>query len=109
MDCKYCPYATPYYPAEKVENYNLATQFALAMKRLDDYAKAKRNYKPLYDFRLADGTPVKEYGNFIQVGYKLIPKYDLSYFNTINDEEKTIINNIIIMINNTEINAELNI
>lgn len=109
MDCKYCPYATPYYPTEKVENYNLATQFALAMKRLDDYAKAKRNYKPLYDFRLADGTPVKEYGNFIQVGYKLIPKYDLSYFNTINDEEKTIINNIIIMINNTEINTELNI
>ena len=79
------------------------------MKRLDDYAKAKRNYKPLYDFRLADGTPVKEYGNFIQVGYKLIPKYDLSYFNMINDEEKTIINNFIIMINNTEINAELNI
>lgn len=71
-----------------MENYNLATQFALAMKRLDDYAKAKRNYKPLYDFRLADGTPVKEYGNFIQVGYKLILKYDLSYFNTINDEEK---------------------
>lgn len=108
MDCKYCPYATPLFKG-KEENYNLATQFALAMKRLDEYAKAKRDYKPLYDFRLADGTPVKEYGNFIQVGYKLIPKYDRSYFNHINEEEKIIINNIIVMINNTELNAEINI
>lgn len=29
--CTYCPY--------KVDNYNLATQFDLAMKKLDDYAK----------------------------------------------------------------------
>lgn len=52
----------------------MATQFELAMKRLDNYAKTQRDYAPLYDFRLEDGTPVREYANFIQVGYKLIPK-----------------------------------
>lgn len=99
--CAYCPYA---------ENYNLATQFELAMKKLDDYAKTQRNYSPLYDFKLEDGTPVREYKNFIQVGYKLIPKYDGGYFARITPEEKTIVNNIIVMINNnTEINANLNI
>lgn len=102
--CRYCPFEY------EEENYNLATQFELALKRLDDYAKAKRDYKALYDFRLADGTPVREYNNFIQVGYKLIPKNDLrGYFYNLPKEEKTVINNVIIMINNsTEINAELN-
>ena len=101
--CTYCPFAE--------ENYSLATQFELAMKKLDDYAKLRRDYrKPLYDFRLPDGTPVKEYGNFIQVGYKLIPKYNRGYIMSLPREEKTIINNVIIMINNnTEINASLNL
>lgn len=101
--CTYCPY--------KVDNYNLATQFDLAMKKLDDYAKMRRScHKPLYDFRLPDGTPVKEYGNFIQVGYKLIPKYNRNYIISMPEEDQAIINNIIIMINNsTEINATLNI
>lgn len=101
--CTYCPFAE--------ENYSLATQFELAMKKLDDYAKLRRDYrKPLYDFRLPDGTPVKEYGNFIQVGYKLIPKYNRGYIMSLPCEEKTIINNVIIMINNnTEINASLNL
>ena len=81
------------------------------MKKLDDYVKMRRScHKPLYDFRLPDGTPVKEYGNFIQVGYKLIPKYNRNYIIGMPEEDRTIINNIIIMINNsTEINATLNI
>ena len=88
----------------------MATQFELSMKRLDDYVKAKRNYEPLYDFRLDDGTPVKEYNNFIQVGYRLIPKNNLrSFYYNLPKKEQTVINNIIVMINNnTEINAELN-
>ena len=81
------------------------------MKILVDYALLRRDYrKPLYDFRLPDGTPVKEYGNFIQVGYKLIPKYNRGYIMSLPREEKTIINNVIVMINNnTEINASLNL
>ena len=88
----------------------MATQFELAMKRLDDYAKTQRDYAPLYDFRLEDGTPVREYANFIQVGYKLISKNNFAgYYRSLPKEEKTVINNIIIMVNNsTEINAELN-
>lgn len=102
-ECKYCPF--------KTENYNMATQFELSMKRIDDYVKAKREYKPLYDFILDDGTPVREYNNFIQVGYRLIPKNNLrEYYLNLPKKEKTIINNIIVMINNsTEINAELNL
>jgi hypothetical protein len=101
--CRYCPF-------EREENYNMATQFELAMKRLDDYAKTQRDYAPVYDFRLEDGTPVREYANFIQVGYKLIPKNNFAgYYRSLPKEEKTVINNIIIMVNNsTEINAELN-
>lgn len=101
--CRYCPF-------ESGENYNMATQFELSMKRLDDYVKAKRNYEPFYDFRLDDGTPVKEYNNFIQVGYRLIPKNNLrGFYHNLPKKEQTVINNIIVMINNnTEINAELN-
>lgn len=100
--CSCCPFA------KKVENYNLATEFELAMMKLDNYAKTQR-VKSLYDFRLPDGTPVKEYGNFIQVGYNLIPKYDRGYFSNIGKAEKNIINNIIVVINNdTRYNAEFN-
>lgn len=103
-NCKYCPFNKP-------ENYNIATQFELAMKKLDDYAKLKRGYKPLYDFLLPDGTPVREYSNFIQVGYNMIPKKGYhNYFNGLSNEEKINITNIIIVINNTiEVNAELNL
>lgn len=101
--CTYCPY--------NEENYNLATQFELAMKKLDDYAKMQRKYqKPLYDFRLDDGTPVKEYNNFIQVGYRLIPKYNRAYILAMPKKEQVVINNLIVMINNsTEINTTLNV
>lgn len=101
--CKYCPFA-------KEENYDFATEFELALKRLDMYAKTKRDYKPLYDFLLEDGTPVREYQNFIQVGYKLIPKNNIrGYYANLPKKEQTVVNNFIIMVNNsTEINAELN-
>lgn len=101
--CTYCPLN------DDVEDYNLATNFERALKRLDDYGKSIRGYKPLYDFKLGDGTPVKEYANFIQVGYKLIPKTNsLGYIRSLPKEERYVINNIIIMINNiTEIETNI--
>ena len=100
-ECRYCPFY-------KEENYNLATQFELAMKKLDDYVKRHRDYKPLYDFKLADGTPVREYSNFIQVGYKLIPKNNYcNFYNSLSEKDKKYINNIIIVINK-EFNTTLN-
>lgn len=98
-ECKYCPFS------EEEENYNIATDFELAMKKLDRYYKEKYGYKKLYDFKLADGTPVKEYQNFIQIGYKLIPKNNIRYtLNNLSDRDKKNIYNFIVIINNTELN-----
>ena len=83
------------------ENYNIATDFERAMKKLDDYYKCHKNNKCYYDFKLADGTPVREYQNFIQIGYNLIPKKNYqNYFNNLSKENKTLILNVITIINN---------
>lgn len=101
----HCPLATNYY----APTYNLCTQFELAMKKLDDYAKMKRNYTPLYDMLLEDGTPVREYNNFIQVGYNFIPKRGSSaYFERMNNLEKSRINNLIIVVNQITNRVEYN-
>lgn len=97
--CKYCPFA------EDIKNYDIATDFERAMKKLDEYYKEKKGYKKLYDFTLSDGTPVKEYQNYIQIGYKLIPKNNIRYtLNHLSDKDRKIINNFIFIINNTEFN-----
>lgn len=97
--CKYCPFA------DDIKNYDIATNFERAMKKLDEYYKTKKGYRQLYDFRLSDGTPVKEYQNYIQIGYKLIPKNNIRYtLNNLSDRDKKIINNFIFIINNTELN-----
>ena len=97
--CKYCPFY------DEPKNYDIATNFELAMKKLDEYSKQKYGYKKLYDFVLEDGTPVKEYQNFIQVGRTIIPKNNIRYtLNTLREKERIVINNFIIMINNTEYN-----
>ena len=97
--CTYCPFY------EEPEDYNIATNFERAMKKLDDYYKRKTGYKQLYDFKLADGTPVKEYQNFIQIGYKIIPKNNIRHtLNNLSDRDKKTINNFIFIINNTELN-----
>lgn len=96
---RYCPFFNI------TENYNIATDFEKAMKKLDDYYKEKYGYKKLYDFKLPDGTPVKEYQNFIQIGYNIIPKDNMYYYlNNLSEKNKTIINNFIVIINNTELN-----
>ena len=97
--CKYYPFY------EEPKNYDIATNFELAMKKLDEYSKQKYGYKKLYDFVLEDGTPVKEYQNFIQVGHTIIPKNNIRYtLNNLREKERIAINNFIIMINNTEYN-----
>lgn len=101
-DCVYCPYNNKNF-------FNYASKFEEALMRLNQYAKNKYGYDQLYDFELADGTPVKEYNNFIQVGYRIIPKNDYrGYYSSLSSREKTVINNIVIVINNT-INADLNL
>ena len=95
----YCPFL------RDVENYDIATNFELTMKKLDDYYKERYGYKKLYDFKLPDGTPVKEYQNFIQIGYKLIPKNNIrNTLNSLTDREKIVINTFIITINNMNFN-----
>lgn len=97
--CKYCPFYN------EPKNYDIATNFELAMKKLDEYSKQKYGYKKLYDFVLEDGTPVKEYQNFIQVGRTIIPKNNIRYtLNNLREKERIVINNFIVMINNTEYN-----
>lgn len=97
--CKYCPFYN------EPKNYDIATSFELAMKKLDEYSKQKYGYKKLYDFVLEDGTPVKEYQNFIQVGRTIIPKNNIRYtLNNLREKERIVINNFIVMINNTEYN-----
>lgn len=96
---KYCPFYN------EPKNYDIATNFELAMKKLDEYSKQKYGYKKLYDFVLEDGTPVKEYQNFIQVGRTIIPKNNIRYtLNNLREKERIVINNFIVMINNTEYN-----
>lgn len=93
--CKYCPFY------EEPKDYNIATSFERAMKKLDEYYKQKYGYKKLYDFKLSDGTPVKEYQNFIQIGYNIIPKNNISYtLNNMKRKDLVIINKFIIAINN---------
>ena len=92
----------PIIEEDNIEDYNIATNFERAMRKLDKYYKEKYGYKKLYDFKLADGTPVKEYQNFIQVGYNLIPKNNMyNYLNNLSEENKITIINFIVTINNT--------
>lgn len=60
---------------------------------------------PTYDFKIG-GIPVKIFGNYIQVGSKILPKYTTSsIFNNMTKEEKVIIYNISLEINSINIAA----
>ena len=90
--------------------YNAAREFDIALKRLSEYASRQRNYTPLYDFLLSNGTPVREYKDFIQVGYDLIPKNNAySYVNRMNARSQTNIINLTVVINNIVNNTEISI
>lgn len=60
---------------------------------------------PTYDFKIG-GVPVKVFGNYIQVGSKILPKYTTSsMFKDMTKEEKIIIYNISLEINSISIAA----
>lgn len=99
LGCTYCPFA------KKNTTYDYAGSFESAIRRLNNYAKKKYGNDQLYDFELADGTPVKEYKNFIQVGYNIIPKNNYrNYYLDLPLKDKVTINNIVVIINNTILN-----
>lgn len=56
------------------------------LKFIYDY----KQEKPLYDFKLADGTPVKMFSDEIQIGYDLIPLNSLtkSYYDLLSEDTR---------------------
>jgi len=56
------------------------------LKFIYDY----KNEKPAYDFKLADGTPVKMFSDEIQIGYDLIPLNSLtkSYYDLLSEDTR---------------------
>lgn len=97
-----CSKTFTYSPKVRFNDYfDYASSFENAIRRLNKYAKEKYGYDKLYDFVLADGTPVKEYQNFIQIGYNIIPKGNYSnYYKNLSLRDKVTINNVVIVINN---------
>lgn len=79
--------------------YNLKGNFD------SDFAKAAKflaNYKPTKTYKLYDGSPITFFEDEIQIGYDLIPLYELSspkYYYKFTPEQKNIIINIFISIN----------
>lgn len=57
-----------------------------AIKYIYDYKKEK----PLYDFKLADGTPVKMFSDEIQIGYDLIPltSFTREYYDMLSEDTR---------------------
>lgn len=57
-----------------------------AIKFIYDFKREK----PSYDFKLADGTPVKMFSDEIQIGYDLIPLTGLTreFYNTLSESSR---------------------
>ena len=49
-----------------------------------------KNEKPMYDFKLYDGTPVKMFSDEIQIGYDLIPLtgFTREYYNSLSENTR---------------------
>lgn len=99
--CDTCPFTCPF-KFNELKNYNIATDFQRAMKKLNDYAEYVRMCKGLensYDYKYF-GIPVKEYQNYIQVGNTIIPKRNGMYcFDNLTKTQKTTVTNVIVNIN----------
>jgi len=105
--CKNCPCyhcetaSEPFY----VDTFNGVTEFDIAMRRLAKYAKyvEEQEKDPGYDF-LWYNQPVRIYQKFIQIGNTIIPTNNpYRLLNTLKEEKKNELINIIINISNTEI------
>lgn len=95
--CYTCPFNSVY----KYEKYNMLSQFDIAMKKLDEYAKSTNcQLDKGYDFKWF-GLPVRIYQNFIQIGNTYVPKCGNMYIlpDDLSEKQKETINNVIININ----------
>lgn len=97
-----CPFAKKPFD---LNNYDGLTEFDLAMRKINAYAKwlEEQEEDPGYDF-LCGNTPVRIYQNFIQIGNSIFALNDItSTLNRFSEKKKDNIINIIINISKTEI------
>lgn len=97
-----CPFAKKPFD---LNNYDGLTEFDLAMRKINAYAKwlEEQEEDPGYDF-LYGNTPVRIYQNFIQIGNSIFALNDItSTLNRFSEKKKDNIINIIINISKTEI------
>lgn len=80
---------------------NLYNDFDAAIERLEEYAEEKKiRLDKGYDFKYF-GMPVRIYQNFTQIGNHIIPRRNnRDYFDSLSGEDKQIIINVIVQINN---------
>ena len=97
-----CPFAKKPFD---LNNYDGLTEFDLAMRKINAYAKwlEEQEEDPGYDF-LYGNTPVRIYQNFIQIGNSIFALNDItSTLSRFGEKKKDNIINIIINISKTEI------
>ena len=95
-ECLKCPFSCL---KDNVINFNLDTEFPLAMAALNKYAMEVIPFKKDYDFEDEFGTPIKIFDNFVQIGYEIIPiKY--GSLNHLKPTTKKTIIDIVIKIKN---------
>ena len=96
-----CPFAKTH---NGIRNYNGLTEFDIALRKIEAYAKwLEEQEDPGYDF-LIGNTPVRIYQNFIQIGNSIFALKDItSALNRFSEKKKDNIINIIINISKTEI------
>ena len=96
-----CPFAKPH---NGIRNYDGLTEFDIALRKIEAYAKwLEEQEDPGYDF-LIENTPVRIYQNFIQIGNSIFALKDItSTLNRFSEKKKDNIINIIINISKTEI------
>lgn len=97
-----CPFAKKPFD---LNNYDGLTEFDLAMRKINAYAKwlEEQEEDPGYDF-LYGNTPVRIYQNFIQIGNSIFALNDItSTLSRFSEKKKDNIINIIINISKTEI------
>lgn len=88
---------TPVYYNPGVVYINTYDDYLKNLVKLQDLLYYAAN--PTYDFKLADGTPVKIDSNYIQIGNKLIPmSITKDMFNSLSTATKTAINDIFVLI-----------
>lgn len=92
-NCAKCPFIND------TTNFDLETEFPLAMQALKAYAEANKPFDSEYDFEDMFGTPIKFFDYFVQIGYDIIP-FEIGTIKNLKPKTKKTIINIIIKIKN---------